>query len=60
MDEAFSDLNYQKDTLDISENTSVTAIDEIGVEIREAKTAGRTSSQRYQQFKIGLSLSLNS
>jgi hypothetical protein len=32
-------LNQQDDALEISENTSVTAMDEIGAEIREAKTA---------------------
>jgi hypothetical protein len=32
-------LNQQKDALEISENSSVTAMDEIGAEIQEAKTA---------------------
>ena len=50
-EEASNDLNKQKDTLDISENTSVTAMGEIGAGKREAKTAEKTSFSRYQQLE---------
>jgi hypothetical protein len=47
-------LNQQKDTLEISENTSVTAMDEIGAEIQEAKTAKELPPQDISGLKWAL------